>query len=135
MLIHTTPEGAETAFFDALLHRDVAELGGLLSDDFLLVDVMSGSEVRKEDLLAVLACGQLTFLEIDRLESHTRYYGPPGKIDSPGSTAVVVGRTHMRMQFMESEVSAASRYTHVYVEMNGGWRLVSAQGTPIASPE
>jgi hypothetical protein len=135
MRIHTTPEGAETAFFDALLHRDVMELESLLTDDFLLVDVMSGSEVRKADLLGVLASGQLTFLEIDRLESHTRYFGPTGESDSPGSTAVVVGRTHMRMQFMESEVTAASRYTHVYVEIDGSWRFVTAQGTPITAPE
>jgi hypothetical protein len=26
-----------------------------------------------------------------------------------------------------------SRYTHVYVQAGGGWRLASAQGTPIAA--
>ena len=61
MQIHTTPESAESAFFDALLHRDVEELRALLVDDFLLIDVMSGSKVRKGDLLDVLAGGQLFF--------------------------------------------------------------------------
>lgn len=28
--------------------------------------------------------------------------------------------------------SASSRYTHVYIEDQGAWRLASAQGTPIA---
>jgi hypothetical protein len=44
---------------------------------------------------------------------------------------VVVGRTAMRGSFQGAEFVAASRYTHVYVD-DGGWRLASAQGTPIS---
>jgi hypothetical protein len=45
---------------------------------------------------------------------------------------VVIGRTEMRMRFERTAFTTKSRYTHVYVEEGGRWRMVSAQGTPIA---
>jgi len=39
----------------------------------------------------------------------------------------------MRGRIGEMPFSANSRYTHVYLEQQGRWRLFSAQGTPIAS--
>jgi ketosteroid isomerase-like protein len=49
-------------------------------------------------------------------------------------TAVVVGRTRMTMRFLDSESSVESRYTHVYTHDADGWRLLSAQGTPVIDP-
>jgi ketosteroid isomerase-like protein len=48
--------------------------------------------------------------------------------------AVVVGRTRMTMRFLDSESTVESRYTHVYAHDADGWRLLSAQGTPIVDP-
>jgi hypothetical protein len=127
MLIPTTPEAAENTYFQALLLGDVETLRHLLAEDFLLIDVKSGSEITREELLGVMQAGQLAFLEIDRPEWHERLYGPND------STAVITGRTQMRMRFLESEISTASRYTHVYVETDGVWRMVAAQGTPIVA--
>src|SRR5262249_5391150 len=97
-------------------------LDQLLADDFLLIDVMSGSEISKTAFLDVLGSGDLRFESIQPAEVRVRHYG---------TTAIVTGRTEMSGRYAEMPFSARSRYTHVYVEHQGAWRLVSAQGTPI----
>jgi Domain of unknown function (DUF4440) len=77
---------AEQQFFSSLIGGDVGALDRILGDDFLLIDVMTGSEVKKADLLAVLRSGQLKFGAIEPIESQVRHYG---------ITAVITGRTQM----------------------------------------
>ena len=47
------------------------------------------------------------------------------------TTAVITGRTQMSGQLGETPFATENRYTHVYVEEQGRWRLVTAQGTQI----
>jgi len=119
----TGPLTADAQFFKALIDADVATLEDLLAADFILVDVMGGSEVPKAALLGLVGSGQLKFESIKPADAHVRIYG---------ATGIVIGRTEMRMRFEQSAFTAKSRYTHVYVEDHGRWRMVSAQGTPIA---
>ena len=119
----TEPLATERRFFTALVAADVEELDRILADDFLLIDVMRGSEVPKAALLEVLGAGQAKFAAIEPAESRVRRYG---------GTAVVTGRTQMHGRFGETPFAASSRYTHVYVEQQGRWRMVAAQGTQIA---
>ena len=118
------PRAAERAFFNALVEAGVEALDRVLADDFLLIDVMGGAEITKAALLAVLGSGQLRFKVIEPAEQRVRRYP---------ATAVVTGRTRMRGRLGRVPFAARSRYTHVYVEQHGRWRLVAAQGTPIAS--
>ena len=118
------PQSTEQQFFNSLIGSDVGALDRILSDDFLLIDVMTGSEVRKPDLLAVLRSGQLKFEAIKPIESQVRHYG---------ITAVITGRTEMSGRFGETPFTASSRYTHVFVKDQDQWRLVSAQGTQIGN--
>jgi ketosteroid isomerase-like protein len=117
------PSAADRRFFAALLEASLPKLEELLAEDFLLIDVMSGSEVPRAAMLEALGSGQLQFQSIEPAERRVRRYG---------STAVVTGRTEMAMRFGDSAVTACSRYTHVFVEQDGRWRMVAAQGTPIA---
>ncbi|HKA53218.1 MAG TPA: nuclear transport factor 2 family protein [Candidatus Binatia bacterium] len=119
------PREADRQFFTALISADVAALDRLLADDFLLIDVMSGSEVTKASLLAVIESGQLRFEAIEPVESLVRLYQ---------TTAVITGRTQMRGRFAEQPFTVSSRYTHVFVEQQGQWRLVTAQGTQVSAP-
>jgi hypothetical protein len=119
-----SPLTAEQQFFSSLIRGDVEALDRILGDDFLLIDVMTGSEVKKPDLLAALRSGQLKFEAIEPLEFQVRLYG---------ITAVITGRTRMSGRFGEAPFTASSRYTHVFVKDQGQWRLVSAQGTQISS--
>ena len=118
------PQAAEQQFFDSLIGSDVGALERILSDDFLLIDVMTGSEVKKPDLLTILRSGQLKFDAIEPIESQVRHYG---------ITAVITGRTQMSGRFGEMPFTAGSRYTHVFVREQSQWRLVIAQGTQIKS--
>ena len=113
---------AERKFFNALIESQVVRLDELLTDDFLLIDALSGAEITKPALLGVLSSGQLKFEKIDVLDSRVRSYDV---------TAVVTGRTQMHGRFGEAVFTISSRYTHVYKKRRDEWRLVTAQGTQI----
>ena len=111
----------ERRFFNGLIaHVEAVE--DLMSDDSLLIDVLSGSEVTKSELITVLRSGQLKFDKIKPLGSRVRFYE---------GTALVTGSTEMSGRFGTEPFSVHSRYTHVYIESQDSWRLVSAQGTQI----
>lgn len=114
----------ERRFFNALIEENSADLDQLLSDDFLLIDVLSGAEIDKATLLAAVSSDQLNFEKIDLLDSRIRFYD---------GTAVVTGRTRMNGRFADSQFAVFSRYTHVYWKQRDCWCLVAAQGTEIAS--
>jgi ketosteroid isomerase-like protein len=114
----------DRGFFRALVDGDVQELKRLLDEDFVLIDVMSGSETGKPALLAAIKSSQLKFEAIEALEARPRRYG---------DTAIITGRTRMKGQFENTRFGAHSRYTHVFFHEQGRWRLVSAQGTQVAA--
>jgi ketosteroid isomerase-like protein len=114
---------AEDRFFAALLGADGQALDALLTPDFVLVDVMTGSEIPGSVLGELVAGRQLVFESIERIDSRIRIYGP---------AAVVTGQTRMHGRYQQQSWSAHSRYTHVYIGGENGWRLASAQGTAIA---
>ena len=115
----------ESGFFNGLI-ANLEAVEQLLADDCLLIDVLSGSEVTKSELLTVLKSRQLEFEKIKPLDSRVRLYG---------DTALVTGSTEMRGRFGDGPFSVFSRYTHVYVRSRERWQLVSAQGTQIKTAE
>jgi ketosteroid isomerase-like protein len=115
----------EESFFSALLAADHQTLATILADDFVIVDVMSGQAARREDLLGAIRSGELQFADV-------RQYTEERSVRHRDSLAVVIGRTQMLMRYQGREITAKSRYTHVFTRENGRWRLMSAQGTPVA---
>jgi len=120
---NSEPLAAENQFFTGLLESNVEALDRVLADDFMLIDVMGGAEIRKAVLLDAIRSGQLKFETIERLDCHVRFYQ---------TTAVVTGSTQMSGRFGATPFTAHSRYTHVFVERQREWRLVAAQGTQIS---
>jgi hypothetical protein len=114
----------EDMFFGALLRGDGDALRALLTADFLLIDVMSGSELSGDVLIDLVGSRQLRFESVERIDSRVRPYG---------NAAVVTGQTRMRGSFGHAPFESHSRYTHVYVRNDDTWQLASAQGTPIAA--
>ncbi|MEO8077941.1 MAG: nuclear transport factor 2 family protein [Acidobacteriota bacterium] len=114
----------EDSFFRALLEADAARLQAVATPDFLLIDVMSGSEIPGAVLADLVGSGQLKFDAVERIDARVRLFG---------EAAVVTGQTRMRGRFEDQPFSAHSRYTHVYVRNGGAWQIASAQGTPIAA--
>ena len=115
----------ERRFFNGLI-GNVEAVEHLMSDDSLLIDVLSGSEVTKSEFITVLRSGQLKFEKIKPLGSRVRFYE---------GTALVTGSTEMSGRFGDATFSVVSRYTHVYARSRDRWHLVSAQGTPIQTPK
>lgn len=119
---------ADRSFFDALVSGDGAAVAALLADEFVIVSVQDGSVNSGTDLVAAID-GGLVF---------------PAVTDHPdeaivrvvGEVGIVVGRTAMSFTGTDgAPFEAGSRYTHVYVRAEGGWRLLSAQGTEIQGTE
>jgi hypothetical protein len=117
------PLVTDRQFFNALVDGSVEDLDQILADDFVLIEVMGGSEVAKSSLLGAIKEGQLKFETIEPADMRVRLYR---------TTAVITGRTQMRGRLGETPFATKSRYTHVYVAQEGRWRLVAAQGTQIA---
>jgi GNAT superfamily N-acetyltransferase len=110
-----------------LLAADHDRLGTILADDFVIIDVLSGQVAGREELLGAISSGQLRFAEVTR-------YADDRSVRLRDSAAVVAGRTQMVMRYQGDEVTAHSRYAHVYTRDSGRWRLMSAQGTPTRAP-
>ncbi len=118
---------ADSDFFEALLAGDIPGLETLLAEDFLIVDVASGSVHRRGAFLLAIAGGAVIFRVIKSFpeESVTRLTG--------AETGIVIGRTAISFCGPAGATTElASRYTHVFQADGGNWRLVSAQGTPIS---
>jgi ketosteroid isomerase-like protein len=116
------PLVADANFFNALIKADIPALDSILADDFVLIDLMGGSAISKPALLTALDSKQIEFEAIEPAENRVRLYH---------TTAVVTGRTQMQGRIAGSPFGLSSRYTHVYVQQQGEWRLVTAQDTQI----
>jgi len=116
--------GTEDRFFASLARGDGETLEGLLAPDFLLIDVFTGSDVGRSAFVEVIGSRQLMLESITRLGTQTRLYG---------GVAVVTGQTRLVGHFRAQAFQVRSRYTHVYVRSREGYRLVNAQGTPVAA--
>lgn len=113
---------AEDRLFAALSEGDRESLREVLHDDCVLVDVLSGSEVPRPQLLELIGSRRLVFDSIERLDTRVRTYG---------SAAIVNGQTRMIGRYEGKPFRVHSAYTHVYVTDRAALRLVNAQGTPV----
>jgi hypothetical protein len=84
-------------FFAALSGVDPEGLERVVADDCLLVDVMTGSEVPRRDLVG---SRRLVFESIERLGTRCRLYG---------GAAVVTGQTRMIRRFDTQDFQVHSR--------------------------
>ena len=123
MSLPTDPLSADRQFFDNLLAASAGELSDLLAESFQLIAVGTGEVVSKAELVGALQSGLLRFHSIEPTEVQARTYG---------DCAVVTGRTEMTVTMGTHWSKVFSRYAHIYVNQGNVWRMVSAQGTPIA---
>jgi ketosteroid isomerase-like protein len=117
---------ADLGFFGALLDRDIPALESLLADEFLIIDVASGSVHLRGAFLEAINGRMVTFREIKTFPDETVI-----RLAGPGA-GIVVGRTEMSFSGADGGLTeVASRYAHVFQADGPSWRLLSAQGTPI----
>src|SRR2546427_13000551 len=79
------PHAADKRFFDALVVGDAQALDHILTDDFILIDVMSGSEITKPAFLAAIGSGQIKFEAIEPADNRVRHYQTPPEFHRAGS--------------------------------------------------
>ncbi len=111
----------EHRWIDALLHKDVRVLDGLLADDFL-DNAYNGNVYTKKEILARLAQGGPTFPSLGLEETRVRVYGDVGIVT--GVNVVKTDGGPVRV-----------RFTDVFRREGCGWRAVSAQETVIQPPK
>ena len=113
---------AEDRFFAALSRGDREGLERVLSEEFVLIDVITGSEIPRKVFVEHVGSQRLIFDSIQRLDTRLRLYD---------AAAIVTGRTRIVGRFEAQTFQVHSRYTHVYTHARKGWHLVAAQGTPV----
>jgi uncharacterized protein DUF4440 len=124
----------------ALSKGDYATLDRILADDYIEITAQ-GNLKKKADIIAVarsMSAGSRGIM-----------VGPEKTVDQltvrlHGDSAVIVGRTTIRYQFMEYQSSSSQtqsqnpvavdqeRFLRVYAKVDGRWRLVVWQTTSIA---
>ena len=103
----------------AMVRADVAELGTLLGEE-LTYTHSSGQMENREEFLASISSGKLDYQSIDRTEDQVRIYG---------NTAVVSGRTDVKLKAEGKDLVLPLRFTSMWVKGEKGWRMVAYQST------
>jgi hypothetical protein len=109
---------------EALLKGDVAVLDRIFDDDFAYTSA-NGQTRTKAQLLDDIRSGNLKYNSLNHADVHVRAYG---------SAAFLSGRSVSTYVYMgKAGGGAPRRYMNVYFKLNGQWRLVARQETPIAT--
>ena len=112
---------AEREWLLAHLRLDVRALDRLMAPEYSQIDD-KGRIVSKEQVLASLRSGERGWSEAHSDEHHVSVHG---------DTAVVIGRWRARGVNASQPFDYAARYVSGWVRLDGEWRMVSDQSTPI----
>jgi len=105
----------------AIARGDTAWLATLYASDFRGV-AGNGARIERADLVRIFG----------RDDPVSRFLIDEISVRSYGGAATVTGR--LRTRAATGEVTAESRYLHVYAMRDGRWRLVAAQATVVSRP-
>ncbi len=107
---------------DYVVHRNIAALTTLLSDDYIAITA-NGMLQSREETLANLRNGAVHLNSIEFSDRKVRFYG---------QTALVTSRAEVSGTGPEGDIAGSYRYTRVYVrDDQGKWRIVSFEASRI----
>jgi ketosteroid isomerase-like protein len=109
----------------ALVRADVAALGELFSDSLVWVHASARVET-KEEFLRTLNSGATRYLSIDLEDQVVRLHG---------NVAVVTGLARMRAEIRGTEKALQNRYTAVWLDDRGSWRMIAWQSTAVQAAQ
>lgn len=115
---------ANAAYDSALLHADAKALDHLYADDFRYFGP-KGVERNKAQQIAALTSGDVDLLDGDSSDVDIRLYG---------ATAVLTGKYMGRVRVSGREFAFTERYSTVWTNEKGSWRLVLEHGSVIEKP-
>ena len=119
---HKEIEGLELDWRQAQLSNNVSEVDRLLADDYLGISA-NGILETKADELSRRRSGSLHITQLDLSDIKVRIYG---------DTAVVTSRADLVGKNGDRDISGRFRYTRVYSNRMGQWRIVSFEASRIS---
>lgn len=120
--VETTISGLEDERYRAMQAADIATLDRLLADKMVLVHSSAVADDKKA-YLGTLSSGTLVYRRIDREGTRIVPYGD--------NAAVVSGRVKMDAVLNGRELKLDNIILALWVREADGWRLASAQSTPL----
>jgi ketosteroid isomerase-like protein len=115
----------ERLYRDAVMRQDVTAVGRILADDFIATS--SRGELRDKakeiDDIRPSPDFKMEAFDLDDID-----------VRSFGDTAVVTGRSTLRVAFKGQSNTSVFRYTRVYVKRKGRWQVVAQQLTRVPQP-
>ena len=113
--LHKEIEGLELEWRDALINNNLVAIERLLADDYLGISP-NGTLETKADVLATHRSGDLKVTQMNLSDLKIRVYG---------DTAVVTSKADLTGTNGDRDISGRYRYTRVYSNREGHWRIVS----------
>src|ERR1700761_2212454 len=122
---HKEIEGLELDWRQAQLTNNISTVDRLLADDYLGISA-NGTLETKADELSRRRAGSLHITQRELSDIKVRIYG---------DTAVVTSRADVVGKNGDRDVSGRYRYTRVYSNKDGQWRIVSFEASRVAGPD
>jgi ketosteroid isomerase-like protein len=119
---HKEIEGLELDWRQAQLSNNISEVDRLLADDYLGISA-NGTLETKADELTRRRSGSLHITQLDLSDIKVRIYG---------DTAVVTSKADLVGKNGDRDISGRFRYTRVYSNRMGQWRIVSFEASRIS---
>ena len=113
----------EREFTQAVAANDVAAIGRLVADDWVIVDA-DGRVIDRARFLSVIESGALSHESMESTDLEVRLHG---------DTEVITGITTSKGQFMGQRFTTLERATDVLARLDGRWLCVFSQLTRVAS--
>ena len=119
--LHKEIEGLEMEWRRAQLSNNISVIDRLLADDYLGISA-NGTLETKADELTRRRSGSLHITQLDLSDIKVRIYG---------DTAVVTSKADLVGKNGDRDISGRFRYTRVYSNRMGQWRIVSFEASRI----
>jgi ketosteroid isomerase-like protein len=120
---HKEIEGLELDWRNALLTNNVNAVDRLLADDYLGISA-NGTLETKADELSRGRSGAVHITELELSDIKVRIYG---------DTAVVTSKAELVGKNGDRDISGRFRYTRVYSNRDGQWKIVSFEASRISN--
>lgn len=121
MTVEQTLMDIEQEMADAIVRNDMSVFEKHVADNGSFIDP-GGMSMSKSQTMAMFKSGDLK-IESSKVDDM--------KVQMFGDTAIVTYRTTDKGKFKTQDINGQFRWTDVFVKMNGKWKMVASQGTPI----
>lgn len=119
--VHSEIEDLEKQWRRAVLAGDIKTMGSLLDDQYVGISA-NGTIQSKDQTLAARRAGTMKYSRLDVFDVKIRVYN---------DTAVVTSRADVAGSNGGEDISGSYRYTRVYHNDHGTWRIVSFEASRV----